>query len=218
MGDAGRILASPRRSSRSGEAGGLRTRMVLPTAALFSLLGAAAAAAVSPAPAPVPVPPSGPNFTLAVGVQCLTASGAGERALLGLSPCGREPAALQLWRSNPAGMLFMTTRKPLVPKPTWPGTLCAKPIGDCNRTTGCGAWLGDECVIPAHILAFSGGGGAGRGQIKLPVTCNLSIGHTCLGPSGSSVSLAPCSAPSSAGWVKKYYVTDSMQANIVNGM
>eukprot|EP01044_Picomonas_judraskeda_P032631 COSAG03_NODE_12704_length_535_cov_0.878440_1_plen_97_part_10 len=97
MGDAGRILASPRRSSRSGEAGGLRTRMVLPTAALFSLLGAAAAAAVSPAPAPVPVPPSGPNFTLAVGVQCLTASGAGERALLGLSPCGREPAALQLW-------------------------------------------------------------------------------------------------------------------------
>lgn len=186
--------------------------MVLPTAALFALLGAAAAAAVSPAAAPVPVPPSGPNFTLAVGVQCLTASGAGERALLGLSPCGREPAALQLWRSNPAGMLFMTTRKPLVPKPTWPGTLCAKPIGDCNRTTGCGAWLGDECVIPAHILAFSGDRGAGRGQIKLPVTCNLSIGHTCLGvgPSGSSVSLAPCSAPSSAGWVKKYYAADSM--------
>ena len=56
--------------------------MALPTAALFSLLGAAAAAAAVSPPPPVPVPPSGPNFTLSVGVQCLTASGAGERALL----------------------------------------------------------------------------------------------------------------------------------------
>ena len=153
-----------------------------------------------------PVPPSGPNFTLAVGSQCLTATAASERALLTLAPCATAGRQLQLWRTNSAGMLFMATSKALSPKPTWPGTLCAKPVGDCNRTTSCRAWLGDECVIPAHILAWNGS------HVKLPTDCNQSAGHTCLGHSRSSVSLAPCSASASAGWVRKVPMGSSPSA------
>jgi hypothetical protein len=57
-------------------------------------------------------------------------------------------------------------------------------------------WLGDECVIPAHIFTWNGS------QIKLPLDCDNSTGHTCLGHGGSTVSLAACAATTSTGWVK----------------
>eukprot|EP01051_Picozoa_sp_SAG22_P010446 SAG22_NODE_942_length_6401_cov_9.094000_6_plen_306_part_00 len=153
-----------------------------------------------PSPPPPPfMPPNSTNFTLSIGPHCLAASANHERAPITLAACANN-APLQIWRTNQYGMLFLST----MPKPT-----CAKPIGDCNRTVGARAWLGQMCVIPAHIFALeriTNSGGGGGVLIRLPFNCDQassSSGHIimCLRPESGGVSLALALCPSGGeGW------------------
>jgi hypothetical protein len=132
-------------------------------------------------------PPGLANFTLSVGSACLTATAVRERSALTLEPCAAH-GRNQVWRNNSQGMLFLAAG----------GMFCAKPVGDCNRTLGTPAWLGDVCVIPAHIFALDGS------KIRLPMDCNHSKGHMCLAPRAGEprVALEPCAARASAQWVR----------------